>query len=329
MNSSLVQVPIRALNSLLDWLATPRWLIGSSLLRICLGFIAFVFFALHIPDRYYYWGPNGLVSLGEFWQWFGGMQRLGPNVYAVSTSLPLFEALFWSGLVVTLLFTLGLWTRFMTPLFAIAVWSLYHRDPWITNGGTRLLCIVVVYLLVADLGSRFSIDAWLRRTATSAPANAYSTMLHNTSMILIIVQLCIVYIFSTIYKLDGPAWQQGTGLYYALLDPEFNVSPLVGLVTQNALLITAGSYGTLLYQSAFPWLILHPRLKYPMIGIGLLFHLGIAIMMGLWWFSAVLISCETVLLTDDQYARVWSALKSLFAVPRRTATIGAAIPDPG
>jgi HTTM domain len=296
----------------LDWLAQPHWLIGGSIFRICLGFIVFVFFALHIPERALYWGPDGLVSFSDYWQWFGGAHRLGPNLYAITPDRGVFELLFWAGLVIALLFTVGLWTRVVTPLFAVVVWSIYHRDPWVTNGGTRLLCIVVIYLIVADLGARFSVDAALGKPR-DRHANAVSAMLHNTSMILVIVQLCMVYIFSTIYKLDGAAWQQGTGLYYALQDPQFNVSPLVGIVTGNPLLVTLGTYSTLLYQSAFPWLILHPKLKYAMVAIGIGFHLGIAVMMGLWWFSAVLVACEAVVLTDRQYEAVAHAFRALFA----------------
>jgi len=130
---------------------------------------------------------------------------------------------------------------------------------------------------------------------------------------MVIFQLCMVYIFSTIYKLDGASWQQGTGLYYALQDPQFNDSPLVGIVTKSAVLVTLGTYATLLYQSAFPWLILHPRLKYPMVLIGFMFHAGIGVMMGLWWFSAVLISCEAVLLTDAQYLVVVRQVRAFFS----------------
>jgi hypothetical protein len=310
---------------MLDWLAEPRWLIGASLFRICLGFIVFVFFALHVPERNLYWGPDGLVSHSDYWQWFGGPHRLGPNLYALSTDPRVFELCFWGGFLVTLLFTLGAWTRFMTPAFAVVVWSIYHRNPWVTNGGTRLLCIVAIYLVVADLGARFSVDAALRKDKRPR-SNSVATMLHNTSMIIVIIQLCMVYIFSTIYKLDGAAWQQGTGLYYALQDPQFHVSPLVDIVTGSAFLVTAGTYATLLYQSAFPWLILHPQLKFPMVVIGVFFHIGIAVMMGLWWFSAVLIACETVVLTDRQYANIAAAFRATFA--RRPVVLNARILAP-
>jgi len=138
-------------------------------------------------------------------------------------------------------------------------------------------------------------------------------MLHNTSMILVIYQLICVYLFSTFYKITGPAWQQGSAIYYALADPQFNVSPIVQWLVGSSILVTAATYGTLLYQSAFPWLILHPRLKYVVIIAGIGFHASIAVLMGLWWFSAVLIACETVLLTDDQYVAVLNWFRRLSA----------------
>jgi len=44
-----------------------------------------------------------------------------------------------------------------------------------------------------------------------------------------------------------------------------------------------------------------------------MFHAGIGVMMGLWWFSAVLISCEAVLLTDAQYLVVVRQVRAFFS----------------
>lgn len=311
----------RVLSLPATWLSEPRFLIGGSLVRICLGFIVFVFFALHISERQLLWGTHGIVTIQEFNRWFGGPQRTGFNLYTLANTQAWFEVTYWIGLIVALLFTIGCWTRITTPMFALFVWSIYHRNPWVTNGGTRLLCIVVIYLVVADLGAYLSVDASLRG-ARPRVSGWLSNMLHNTSILLVAIQLCCVYIFSTFYKLDGPAWQQGTGLYYALMDPQFISFPFVAALSHNVWFVTLGSYGTLLYQSAFPWLILHPRLKYPMIIVGIGFHAGIALFMGLWWFSAVLIACETVLLTDAQYIAIGTYFHTLFDRIGRGMAIG-------
>jgi len=296
---------------------TPRWVIGGSLLRLSFGFIVFNFYALHVKQRYALWGPSGIVTLNDYRHWFG-LSKLGFNIFALTGDPNVFNLLFFAGFAVTIMFMIGAYTRFVTPAFALFTWSIYHRNPWVTNGGTRLLCILVLYLVIADVGSRYSFDEW-RRQGKELSSGWFRTMLHNTSMILVIYQLCCVYLFSTFYKIMGPAWQQGTAIYYALSDPQFNVSPLVHWLVSSSVVVTAATYGTLLYQSSFPWLILHPRLKYVVIIAGIGFHASIAVLMGLWWFSAVLIACETVLLTDDQYAAVFNWFNRLGAtlVPPR------------
>jgi hypothetical protein len=218
--------------------------------------------------------------------------------------------MFWASTAIVLAYMLGYRTRITAPLFAIIVWSIYHRNPWITNGGTRLLCIISIYLVLADVGRYFAVGRSEAKAKSSSPL---SCMLHNTSVILVIVQLMIVYLFSTFYKIDGASWQQGTGLYYSLMDPEFYGSPLVSLITHSPLLITLGSYSTLLYQSAFPWLILNKQTKLFTVFVGLMFHFGIAVVMGLWWFSAVLMACEAVVLSDEQYRSIFSYMKKVFA----------------
>lgn len=314
MNSStfarVTAAPRNALMSFVEWLATPRWLIGAGILRACFGFIVFSLMAIHLRQRHLLWGDDGLLSHAQYWHWFG--HRSGFDIFALSANKTVFEILFFAGLLVAALFTVGLYSRFVTPLFAVLAWSLYHRDPWITNGGTRLLCIISLYLIVADLGQYFSLDALFRKSAAQG-ASWLRTMLHNAAILLIIAQVALVYIFSTFYKIEGLSWQQGTAIYYALMEPQFHVSPLIGPVLSSAVIVTLLTYGTLLYQSAFPWLILHPRLKWLAIAAGFSFHLGIAALMGLWWFSAVLISCEAVLITDTQYRELFRVFASMFA----------------
>lgn len=310
-----------ALNGLTGWLATPRWLIGAAIARMGFGFIVLSLFLVNWRPREALWGPHGVYPLQSFAASEGTMY--GFDIFALSGSSVVFELLYLAGILVSIAFMIGFKTRFTSLLFVAVSWSIYHRAPFVMNGGSRLMNILLIYLVFADLGAVLSVDAWLAKRRAADVKPGLSQMLHNAAVLTCIVQLCFVYLFSVFYKVQGEAWQQGTALYYAVENTQFLVSPISEMVAGSPLFVTLGSYATLLYQCAFPWLILHPTLRYPILAIGALFHLGIAFSMGLWWFSAVMIVSETLILSDLDYgaiARAWRAAGDLFQrAPARVA----------
>jgi hypothetical protein len=58
------------------------------------------------------------------------------------------------------------------------------------------------------------------------------------------------------------------------------------------------NYGALLYQSIFPLLIWIKRIKAPLLVVGCLFHLGIAVMLNLWDFGMAMIVGYTLFLDE-------------------------------
>ncbi|HEV2738979.1 MAG TPA: hypothetical protein VGU66_10405 [Candidatus Elarobacter sp.] len=82
------------------------------------------------------------------------------------------------------------------------------------------------------------------------------------------------------------------------------MAPFGAVIYDSALLGTALTYGTIVLQAGFPFLILHKRLKWVVAPAALSFHLGIAYFMGLTWFSETMMAAETVFFTDTDYRRI-------------------------
>lgn len=292
------------------YLSEPRWLQGTAILRICFGVIVASMFILHIRDREFLFGPGGLFP----WQTAHELSvfQHSVDVFTLHSGETYFNLCFAAGIVVSLAFTFGFYTRIVTPIFVIFTWSLFHRQPDLMDGGYRLLNILLIYLIFADLGTHFSLDAvFAARIGKTIQTGPFRAILHNAGVMMCMYQICLVYLFSTFYKITGTEWQQGTALYYAMSDIQFNTGPWTDMLLAHPLLLTLGDYATLLYQSAFVWLIWHPRLKYLVIAGALFLHLGIAFLMGLPWFSAIMISCEALFLTDGDYARITAFIKRL------------------
>jgi hypothetical protein len=282
-----------------QWLLQERWTVGVSLARIGFGSIVVCLYLVCMTQRALLFGSHGIESQPAYRAFIES--AWGLNLFALPLGRVGDELLYFTGLLVAIFFTVGLLGRPVSIAFALFTWSLVHRCPGLMDGGWRLLCIMLVYFCFTNCNRRFSVDAWLRSKRGDPPPLEAVTMTHNAAVIICIVQLCIVYVFSAFYKVQGEPWQQGTALFYALSEREFSISPLSAMVASSPHLVALGTYSTLLFQSAFPWLLLHSRLRYVAVIVGTSFHVMIAILMGLQWFSAVMIVSELVILTDADY----------------------------
>lgn len=139
-----------------------------------------------------------------------------------------------------------------------------------------------------------------------AVLDALANMLHNCALLVIAVQVVLIYATAGWYKVQGSRWQDGTALYYPLHLDYFTPWPwLSGLLASSAVLVFLLSYGTVLVQVAFPFTLLHRRLKNVLLALMMLEHLGIAVVLGLPIFSLAMIAADAVFLPTA--ALVWVA----------------------
>lgn len=85
-------------------------------------------------------------------------------------------------------------------------------------------------------------------------------------------------------------------------------------------MVTIASWGSILLQVAFPLMLLtRPTRLIGLLGI-LSFHIGIAVLMGLPWFSLTMIAIDAIFIRDRTWGRLSAGTK------RRWQEAGAAPP---
>nr|BFF21309.1 hypothetical protein GCM10025730_48300 [Promicromonospora thailandica] len=130
------------------------------------------------------------------------------------------------------------------------------------------------------------------------------TLAHNTAVLAVGAQVCLVYVLSGLFKLEGAAWRDGTAVHYPLALPQFRPWPLLAdLVVGQGWLVATATWGTLALQVAFPILVLHRRLRTAAVGGALLMHAAIAVVLGLPFFSLFMMAGDCVFLRDTAVAR--------------------------
>ena len=128
-------------------------------------------------------------------------------------------------------------------------------------------------------------------------------------MLAIALQVSVLYSTAGLTKANGDLWHHGTAMYYISQVQWFSL-PIMRDMFKNPIITTMSSYVPVLYQLWFPVAMLSP-LRRLWIGIGVLFHIGIAVFMGLVTFSTVMIALDLMFISDQEYARVGGALYRL------------------
>ncbi|WP_051807643.1 HTTM domain-containing protein [Actinoplanes subtropicus] len=276
----------------------PLSLYAAAVLRIGYGLLYFVMLAREFPHRHEIWGPQSpwtpdlARQMSADSGWFTFLTLSDGRAY--------FEICYALALVIAVLFLLGWRTRAVSILFALVVVAFYGRNVLITDGGDNLTVLMAIYLCGTACGRRWSLDA--RRTRgrpeQTGTRQFAVTAVHNCAMLIIMAQMCILYGAAGLYKVQGGLWENGTALHYVLNSDLFRPWPaLSDFMDGHHVLLAIAGYVTVLVQVAFPF-SLFSKLKYVLLVILIGMHLGIAVLVGLPMFSAVMILGDAVFLPD-------------------------------
>ncbi|UFJ62332.1 DCC1-like thiol-disulfide oxidoreductase family protein [Brevibacillus sedimenti] len=284
-----------------NFITQDRFLIGVSLLRICIGLIILYQYLIHYGQRYFLFSAEGVMPFYE------GQHDW--SLYHLSPSLTYFDIIYHLGIVVSFIYLLGFKGRIFTVLNFVFYYSLYQRYGHISDGGDNILIICMFYLMFANNTAYFSLDharfKRYREANKGTLCYQFSAMLHNFAVLFCIVQLCILYFFSGMYQLMGELWHNGTAIYYISQVKEFSRPLLRYLVEEHLWLTIIITYFTMWIKIAFPFTILNKKLKPFIVAAMVTFHLGICIGMGLLTFSVIMIILEFLVFTDKEYRNGW------------------------
>ncbi|MFF4245975.1 HTTM domain-containing protein [Streptomyces sp. NPDC001822] len=124
-----------------------------------------------------------------------------------------------------------------------------------------------------------------------------ANLAHNIALLVIMAEVCLIYATAGWYKIQGTRWQDGTAIYYPLKLDYFAPWPgLSGLVASSALIVMVMTYATVIVQVAFPFTLFNRRVKNVLLVLMIGEHAGIAVLLGLPFFSMAMIAADAVFL---------------------------------
>jgi uncharacterized membrane protein YphA (DoxX/SURF4 family) len=246
-----------------------------------------------------YWPPRVIVS------------HMGNTTFLFYYLLVIFVAL---------LFVLGWHTRIVGPLMLIGHISIIERIPVLGDQGDNILRVGLFLLMFMHTSEYWSLDARRRARTEAEPNRSFGAVvknlynsqrvlplwftngLHNVVLIALAWQLIMIYFSAGWFKAQGSLWYHGTALYYPLQLQEYKPFPfLTDAFTHVGVMVGLSTYVAMCVQIGFGFALLHPIARRVAIFCAIMFHLSIAILMALPWFSLSMIAFDAIFVSTSTF----------------------------
>lgn len=223
-------------------------------------------------------------------------------------------------MVVLALFTVGFCTR-ITSILALAVAISYaHRTPESLFGLDQINVMLTLYLAIGDAGRSSSVDRWLARRVWKVEGPPRPSVRANLGRRLIQVHMCVIYFFAGVSKLQGPSWWDGTAMWRAFANLEYQTLDMTWLAW-HPWALNLLTHATVVWEISFAALIWQRLWRPLVLACGVAMHVGIGLCLGMWTFGLImLVGCASFLPASLWRRRVVSRSAAPARVEEATAS---------
>lgn len=250
-------------------------------MRIAYGLLILIDLAIRSRSFRAHYTNSGVFPLTTAFQM--GLQPTDISLHVLNGSDFYQAVLFLIHALAAGLLVIGWRTRAMTVICFVMAVSLQHRNFLILNGGDNWMRIILFWAIFLPWGDRWSIDS-----LKIVPPK--ENLVSNIATCGCIFQIMSVYFVSALYK-TGPAWRDdGTAIYLALHQLEWNADWGYYLLFYPNILKFL-TLSIMLFELVGPWLLVSPLLFGPIRTFAVLiffgFHFGLEMTMELGVFPLV------------------------------------------
>lgn len=184
-------------------------------------------------------------------------------------------------------------------------WSLMTSSTAVDGGEHLASNLTLIIVPLAFLDRR----RWhWKRDRGYARRSAWVGVIGYTCLGLWTLQMMGVYFQASVAKFAVLEWSDGTALWYWMQNPVFAPAGAMSDIVRAALqwlpLTVVATYGTLALQLCLVGAVFLPRRpRRVLLVLAVAFHLAIAVLMGLWSFSMIMIAADLLLLIRPHEAR--------------------------
>jgi hypothetical protein len=243
-------------------------------------------------------GPNAFTT-GAFAQ----SLHLGDYAWSYlwfTDSIPLLWAHQLVAIALSILMSIGLFTRFVIPIVWFMTLMVCHRMTGFLFGLDQIVMMVTMYLMVGRSGDELSFDRYLhlqslrglREAKVCVPisdGSAYNTIAAR----LMQIHLCVIYLFGGLGKMRGETWWDGSAIWLSAVSYEYQSLDLTWIGNFPVLMALA-AHVTLFWETFYVCLV-WPKMTRPWVLLtAVAVHAGIGIFLGMITFGWMMIVANAV-----------------------------------
>lgn len=261
-----------------------------------------------LPIAEQIFGYSGIVGTRGWntsYPWYAQGSKVLLNVlsHPANSSHTWVYQFFVYGQIVFLL--LGLF-RVFPRIAAVAIYfftvNLFHKGYLMFTGGEVLVNVLLFYMMFIQRSDPRS------KNNEQVHFSPLQNVINNVFYWIVLIQVCVLYFFSTVYKLLDEHWVSGDALMYISRVDVFSGDSMRLLFSENPMLSKTATYIALAYQGLFPLLVWFKRVKIPFLMLGVVLHLAIAFGMGIFTFGIIMIITYILFLDISQIEKVKNRL---------------------
>ena len=244
-------------------------------------------------------GPPALDASGSFS--LGGFYRLAHGA--------LLDKWYYASVLVTVLALVGYRTRWTLALTYGSLILFQTRGNFVIFGADLVLRSCGLWLLFLRTDAVWAVDRLRSGNAASAipdwPVKAVQ------------IQCALIYLITFLCKIGTRPWQDGSAVYYALQVGDVMFGQAFALLKPYHGVFPLLTYGSLVFEGAFPFLVFYRPTRNLALLSGVGFHMGIDVMMSIRFFALTMYLGYASFLTGADWD--WLATFAKKAVTRSSA----------
>lgn len=272
-----------------------------ALIRICTGAMLLYTHVVWALELQAFFGKDAWLSKDFAYRYHDSIFGWS-HLYWIDNAIALWIAHI-AALLIFACLMIGYRSRTMAVLSYLLTVSYANRAGGALFGLDQINGFLSMYLMIGPCGAAYSVDEWLARdraNAVKAPAQSVSA---NIALRLMQLHLCIVYLFAGLGKLLGESWWDGTALWGAFANYEYQTIDMTWLANW-LVIINLLTHVTLAWEISYCFLVWNRLARPVMLLLAVPLHLGIALCMGMITFGLIMIVANMAFIPPE-YVRAF------------------------
>jgi hypothetical protein len=239
------------------------------------------------------------------------MHKLEPgvrlNLFTLMPSGDLWtHAFFWVFLAAAVLLTVGLATRLSSVLVFLCLTSMHQRNLYLLHSGDGFMRVAGFFLIFAPAGAAFSLDRWIR---IRRKGQVEIELCRPWAQRMIQFNMALFYLTACWWKSLGADWVNGSAVYYVIHLDQLLRFPLPASFG-SPFFVKLATWLTLALEFSLSVLVWFRETRYPVLLVGVLFHLSLEYALNVPLFEWDLLSAYVLFIDPADLTRAWIWIRS-------------------